>query len=75
MLVGVLGTIYPIDNQPWMFGVPMLGQYVLLTNVLGGRVLGPLWFVIAAATCVVVATLLVRVTVSLFRSERIIFGR
>ena len=45
MLVGVLGTIYPIDNQPWMFGVPMLGQYVLLTNVLGGRTPGPLAFV------------------------------
>ena len=44
MLVGVLGTIYPIDNQPWMYGVPMLGQYVLLTNVLGGRAPGPLGF-------------------------------
>ena len=75
MLVGVLGTIYPIDNQPWMFGVPMLGQYVLLTNVLGGRTPGPLDFAVAAATCVVAAAVLVRVTVSLFRSERIIFGR
>ena len=75
MLVGVLGTLYPIDNQPWMFGVPMLGQYVLLTNVLGGRAPGPLAFVVAAAACVVAATLLLRVTVSLFRSERIIFGR
>ena len=72
---GVLGTIYPIDNRPWMFGVPMLGQYVLLTNVLGGRAPGPLAFVAAAAACAVAAALLMRVTVSLFRSERIIFGR
>jgi sodium transport system permease protein len=75
MLVGVLGTIYPVDNQPWMYGVPMLGQYVLLTNVLGGRAPGPLAFVVAAAACAVAAALLMRVTVSLFRSERIIFGR
>ena len=58
-----------------MFGVPMLGQYVLLTNVLGGRAPDPLAFVAAAVSCVVAATLLMRVTVALFRDERIIFGR
>jgi sodium transport system permease protein len=75
MLVGVLGTIYPIDNQPWMFGVPVVGQYVLLTSVLGGRPPHLLAFVAAAASCVIVAVLIVRVTVALFRDERIIFGR
>ena len=75
MLVGVLGTIYPIENQPWMFGVPMLGQYVLLTNVLGGRQPNPLVFIAAAVSCVVAAMLIIRVTVALFRDERIIFGR
>jgi sodium transport system permease protein len=59
MLVGVLGTLYPIDNQPWMYGVPMLGQYVLLTNVLGGRAPGVLAFTAAALTCVVVAAMFV----------------
>jgi len=75
MLVGVLGTLYPIDNQPWMFGVPLLGQYVLLSSVLGGRPPSPLAFIGAAVSCVIVAMLLVRVTVALFRDERIIFGR
>jgi sodium transport system permease protein len=75
MLTGVLGTLYPIDNQPWMYGMPILGQYVLLTNVLGGRTPNPLAFLAAAAACVVAATLLVRLTVALLRDERIIFGR
>ena len=26
MIIGVMGTLYPIDNQPWMYGVPLLGQ-------------------------------------------------
>jgi len=28
MIIGVMGTLYPIDNQPWMYGVPLLGQHV-----------------------------------------------
>ena len=53
----------------------MLGQYVLLTNVLGGRPPDPLVFIGAAVSCVIVAMLIMRVTVALFRDERIIFGR
>jgi sodium transport system permease protein len=75
MLVGVLSTIFPIENQPWMFAVPMLGQYVLLTNVLGGRPPNPVIFIGAAVSCVIAAMFVIRVTVALFRDERIIFGR
>jgi sodium transport system permease protein len=75
MLVGVMGTLYPIDNQPWMWGVPLLGQYVLLTSVLGGYAPGPIAFVIAAAVCLGSAALLVRMTVALLNDERIVFGR
>ncbi len=75
MLVGVLGTLYPIDNQPWMYGVPLLGQYVLLTSVLGGYAPGPLAFVAAGLVCVAGAALFIRATVALLNSERIVFGR
>jgi sodium transport system permease protein len=75
MLAGMLGTLYPIANQPWMYAVPMLGQYVLLTNVLGGRNPGMIAFLTGAVSCLLVATLFVRLTVSLFKDERIVFGR
>jgi sodium transport system permease protein len=75
MLVGVLGTLYPIDNQPWMYGVPLLGQYVLLTSVLGGYAPGPVAFVAAGIVCVAGAAVLIRATVALLNSERIVFGR
>jgi sodium transport system permease protein len=75
MLVGVMGTLYPIDNQPWMYGVPLLGQYVLLTSVLGGYAPGPLAFIAAAGVCVASAALMLRATVALLNNERIVFGR
>jgi len=75
MLVGVMGTLYPIDHQPWMYGVPLLGQYILLTSVLGGYAPGPLAFAAAATTCVVCAVLMLRATVALLNDERIVFGR
>jgi hypothetical protein len=58
-----------------MFGVPLLGQYVLLTSVLGGYSPGPLAFAAAALTCVASAALMLRATVALLNDERIVFGR
>ena len=75
MIPGIMAALYPIGNQVWMYGVPVLGTQVLLTNVLGGRAPGPGAFATTAVVSVLVAVLLVRVTTRLFRSERIIFGR
>ena len=75
MIIGVMGTLYPIANQPWMYGVPLLGQYVLLTSVLGGYAPGPVAFLVAAVACVLSAAALLRATVALLNNERIVFGR
>lgn len=75
MLLGLLGALYPLTSQPWMYGVPLLGQYVLLTNVIGGRPPGALAFMAAAAAALVAAAIFLRMTVALFQNERIVFGR
>jgi sodium transport system permease protein len=75
MVPGIMAALYPIGNQVWMYGVPVLGTQVLLTNVLGGRLPAPGAFITSALISALVAILLVRVTTQLFRSERIIFGR
>lgn len=75
MLLGLAGALYPLDNQPWMYGVPILGQYVLLTSVIGGHPPGPWAFAAAAAAAIAGAGIFVRIMVSLFTSERVIFGR
>lgn len=75
MIPGLMGALYPIGASPWMYFVPMLGPYVLLTNVLGGRDPGVAAFVNSGLISFIAAVLLVRITSLLFRSERIIFAR
>ena len=75
MIPGVLGALYPLGNAPWMYAMPMLGPYVLLTNVLGGQTPAVNAFLISAGISIVAAAILVRITATLFESERIIFGR
>jgi sodium transport system permease protein len=75
MIPGMLSTLYPLGDKPWLHPVPIIGQQVLLTSVMGGRPVGIMPFVIAAASALAVAVILVRMTTVLFRRERIIFSR
>ena len=75
LMPGLLSTLYPIGAAPWMYAVPLLGPYVLLTGVIGGRPPGVSAFLVSAGVSLLVAIILVRVTTHLFRSERIIFAR
>ena len=75
MIPGVVGALYPLGNASWMYATPMLGPYVLLTNVLGGQMPPINAFAISAGISLVAAAILIRVTATLFESERIIFGR
>jgi sodium transport system permease protein len=75
MLPGLLSTLYSLGDAPWMYGVPVLAQHVLLTGVLGGRAPEPWAFAVAAIVSVAAAAILMHLTTRLFRSERIIFGR
>jgi sodium transport system permease protein len=75
MIPGVMGALYPLGNAPWMYATPVLGPYVLLTNVLGGQPPSINAFLTSAGISLVAAAILVRVTSTLFESEKIIFGR
>ena len=75
MIPGIMGALYPIGTAGWMYMVPMLGPYVLLTNVLGGRDPGLAAYINSGLVSFIAAVLLVRLTSLLFRSERIIFAR
>jgi len=75
MLPGVMSSLYPMGNALWMYALPMLGPYMLLTDILGGRPADPGAFLASAATCLFATVVLIRITTGLFRSEQIIFGR
>ena len=75
MLPALLSSLYPIADRVWMYPVPVVGQYLLLTAFLGGRAPGVLPFTLSAAAAILVALILVKITTRLFHSERIIFAR
>lgn len=75
MLPGMLGAIYPMSNQPWMYPVPILGQYALMTDVLSARPPQPMMFVLAGVAALIVSLAFMRLTSGLFAREKIIFGR
>lgn len=74
-LIGILGAMYPFKNQLWMYAVPLLGQYTLITSAFGGEAPGAAAYALSAVVALATSALLVRLTTSLFRSERVIFGR
>jgi sodium transport system permease protein len=75
MVPGMLNTLYPLSDMPWLHPVPIIGQQVLLTQVLGGRPVGLMSFAASAGTTMLAALILVRLTTRLFERERIIFSR
>jgi sodium transport system permease protein len=75
MLPGMVLALSPLQTKAWMFAVPVLGQELLAGEVMRGEALGPLPFVIAAASSLVVSALALRFTTRLLTQERIVFGR
>lgn len=75
MAIAVLGAIYPLRNELWMYAIPLLSQYTMVTSAIGGTPPNVFALLIATAVSLIAAGLLVMLTTRLFRSERIVFGR
>lgn len=74
-LPGVITVMYPLTNRPWMHPIPVLGQYAMVTEILGGKVPSPLALIAATFVAVLIAGGLLILATRLFSSEKIIFGR
>jgi sodium transport system permease protein len=74
-LPGLFSSVYPIGSKPWMYPIPILGQHLLATDVLGGKPPAPMLFVLAAATALAAAFLLVLLTTRMLQREKVVFGR
>lgn len=75
MLPGIVSTMYPLSHRPWLAPVPILGQYALAADVLGGKPPALAFYVMAAASAFACAIVLVGLTARLLRREAIVFGR
>ena len=65
----------PLDPQPWMALIPLLGQHLLITEALRGEPGSLLMCVGAGVTVTLSGLVCVAVTTRLFQREKIIFGR
>jgi sodium transport system permease protein len=75
MIPGMMATMNPATQKPWMHYVPWVGQQTLLTDVLGNKPISPLVFVVVGVVNIVLALVVVRATGGLLHREKIIFGR
>jgi sodium transport system permease protein len=75
MLPGLLSSVYPITSRAWMYPIPMLGQHLLLGDLLGGKAVSAVGLAGAAVAAALCGLALVWLTRGLLQKERIVFGR
>ena len=75
MLPGLVSALYPLSNRPWLAPVPIVGQYALAADVLGGKPPGAGFYVLAGVSVLACALVLLALTSRMLKREKIIFGR
>jgi len=58
-----------------MHPIPILGQYAMVTEILGGKVPPTLSLIAAPVVAILITAALLVMATKLFSSEKIIFGR
>jgi ABC-type Na+ efflux pump, permease component len=69
MAPGIISTLYPLSHRPWLAPVPILGQYALAADVLGGSPPGVAFYLVAGVSAIACALVLVGLTARLLRRE------
>ncbi len=64
----------PVATKTWMFAIPMLGQHLLLVDVLGGKSVPLIGYLFSAMSCLVLGMAFVLITARLFKRESILNG-
>lgn len=72
---GMALVLSPVQSKPWMFAVPVLGQEMLVQELMRGESLGAMPFLMGLVSCCVLALVFLAWTARLLGDERIIFGR
>lgn len=75
MLPAFVMMFSPIDPQPWLAMIPLLGQHLLITEAMRGEPWSLLVSLGAGVTVTLSGLACVAVTTRLFQREKIIFGR
>jgi sodium transport system permease protein len=75
MIPAIFLSLSPVKTHAWMMAVPILGQAVLMSDVLRGEGRPSWWFVVAASSAACAGAIFLAWAARLLRSEKIVFGR
>ncbi len=75
IIPSMIAILYSLDNEWWMSPIPVLGQQMLITDILGGEPGGLLPYLVSAISSIGLGLVGAWVTAKLFERERIVFGR
>lgn len=75
IIPSMIAILYSLDNEWWMGPIPVLGQQMLITDILGGEPGGLLPYLVSAISSIGLGLVGAWVTAKLFERERIVFGR
>jgi sodium transport system permease protein len=75
MLPGLFSTMYPLSRRPYLAPVPVVGQYSLAADLLGGTAPGWWLFVVAGVAAIAASIAIVALTARALGREHIVFGR
>ena len=74
MLPGLYTMFNPIKTETWMYAVPMLGQHLLLTDVMGGVAVPVVGYFLSPMAVLLLCFVFSAITARLFKRESIIFS-
>jgi sodium transport system permease protein len=74
-LPGMVLALSPIQSQMWMYAVPVLGQQLLVSELMRGEVLGTMPFVLGTVSSLALTAVCLSLISRLLSDERIVFGR
>ena len=72
---GVLTSFYPITGRPWLHPIPVVGQFAMSMDILGGKPPSQWGLILAALTCSLLVAAFIALATRLLSAEKIIFGR
>jgi len=75
VLPGALAPLFPMGGKPWLAFFPVVGQYALMEDVLGGAAPAAYWYLVAALSLLSSAIVLLALTTRRLHDENTVFGR
>jgi sodium transport system permease protein len=72
---GFLAMLFPMGGKPWLAFFPVVGQYALVEDVLGGAAPAAYWYLVAALSLLTSAIVLLALTTRRLHDENTVFGR